>query len=48
MLMSLYLVIILGLSDFVDKRWVPLSYLRTSFRLGSCNMIYAGICDAVL
>lgn len=47
MLMSLYLVISLVWGDFADKRWVPPSNLRTSFMLSSCNIIHAGISDAV-
>jgi len=47
-LMPLYLVISLVFSDFVDKRWMTLSNLRTVFRLGSCNIMYAGISDAVV
>lgn len=48
MLMSLYLVIILVLRDFTDKKWVFLSNLRTSFRLESCTIVYMGICDALI
>jgi len=48
MLMSLYLVIILVLSDFADKKWVFLSNLRTRFGLESYMIIYVGISDALI
>lgn len=48
MLMLLYLVKILVLSDLVDKKWVFLSNLRTSFGLHLFNIIFAAISDVVL
>lgn len=39
MLMLLYLVILLVLSDLADKKWVSLSNLRTSFGLSCFNII---------
>lgn len=47
MLMLLYLVIILVLSDLVDKKWVSLSNLRASFGLGFFNIIFVAISDVV-
>lgn len=48
MLMLLYLVIILVLSDLVDKKWVSLSNLRTSFGLNFFNIMFAAMSDVVL
>lgn len=48
MLMLLYLVIVLVLRDLVDKKWVSLSNLRTSFGLGCFNIIFVAISDVVL
>lgn len=48
MLMLLYLVIILVLSDLVDKKWVSLSNLRTSFDLNLFNITFAAVSDVVL